>query len=842
MENTSYSNAKYLIRFILWLKSIYDKVDSHAKPYVKQLADAARQRLLDEGVIKDPDHDPVVGKYTSYEQGMQQLGLTADTDITPEQKVIQTLQSMGIDTSPLKQIMPSLFTSNTQKGQATLPEQQTIPQTTQQGVSVPTYGKTPTGNITQIGQGNQTSVSAPAGTVPIRNFLKDVYGLNDDNIIWDNTKGLTIKVGDKEFNLGKPRSSDEGQILNGTWYTTPNYVETAMSMNGIQRQKDPIREALPKYLESKGIKGATVDWDKDSNQIILKVGDKTYKLGTPQQVGSLYNGTTYVSQSDIEKALSPIAKDLGIDIGTSTSSDTTQDVTQMTIPEIKLQEEINQAGVMNKTYDQLLQDIQSGEDKLLNQIHDTYQQLITSSLQTMENALKDAKAALEGTKGNYDEYEKTAYQEIEKNVEAAKSKSKEEMAARGIYFSGLTTRALNNIEAQGISEKNKVHMQVLQWKAQIDAQIAIMTANTKMSEAQLQNELMAREALEKLQLIEKDQDKIEAIKQEKALLDAQIEIDKLNLPLENELYRREQEIQNKKDAMDFMEKIFIPMLRLEYEDKWKEESLDIAYMKYQQSVMSFFNDTQEFWAKLGFDEEKFKQTFLWDKEKFAAEMGFKEEQLAAKNSASGGDIPTWVERYKSYITMRPDLLDAMIEKGELIDLTTGEVMKDDKGNPIKITEQDRQKLKAIRETLFSLEPQNRQNFLTSFKSLLDAFGDEGALDFLNFINSADDFPELKALKLIGSTSGSLRNFVEGYLKLYQGYLKGKDEDKKAFLNFVNTFKQETGLDNDGYKMLITFILNWYYHPNTSDETDNTSNTNTSTHNKFVDFILHLFHH
>ena len=198
MENTSYSNAKNLIKFILWLKSIYDQVPAQVKPYVKQLADDTRQRLLDEGVIKDPDNDPIVGKNTSYEKGIQNLGLTADTDITPEQKALQTLQSMGIDTSPLKLIMPSLFTSNTQKGQATLPEQQTIPQTTsqtaQQGVSVPTYGKTPTGNVTQTGQGNQTSVSAPAGTVPIRNFLKDVYGLSDDAFSWDNTRGLT-KIG-----------------------------------------------------------------------------------------------------------------------------------------------------------------------------------------------------------------------------------------------------------------------------------------------------------------------------------------------------------------------------------------------------------------------------------------------------------------------------------------------------------------------------------------------------------------------------------------------------------------------------------------------------------------------
>jgi len=783
------------------------------KPYVTQLADETRKRLVDEGVIKDPDHDPIVGKYTSYEKGIQNLGLTPDTDITPEQKALQTLQSMGIDTSPLKRIMPSLFTSNTtQTAQTTQPTQMTQ----QQGVSVPTYGKTATGNITQTGQSNQSSVPAPAGTVPIRNFLKDVYGLPDDAFVWDNTKGLTIKTGDKEFNLGKPRSSDEGQIINGTWYTNPNYIDTAMSMNGIKRQKDPVREALPKYLESKGITGATVDWDKDSNQVILKVGDKTYKLGTPQQIGSLYNGTTYVSQSDIEKALAPFAKDLGLDIGTTgttgtTSEENKQDLTKMTIPEIQLQEKINQAGVMNKTYDQLIQEIQSGENDLLNQIHETYKGLIDQSIQTMEKALSEATSAIAATKGAYDEYEKTAYEEIDKNVEAAKSKSKEEMAARGIYFSGLTTRAMNQIEAQGVSEKNKVHMQVLQYKAQIDAQIAILTANTKMSEAQLSNELAAREALDKLQLIEKDKDKIDAIKQEKALLDAQIEVDKANLPLENELYRRQQEIQSQKDAMDYMEKIYIPMLRLQYEDKWKQEDLDLAYMKYQQSVMSFFRDTEEFWAKLGFDEEKFKQTFLWDKEKFATEMGLKEQQLEAKATANSAvtNVPTWIARYKSYITMRPDLLDTMISEKVLIDLDTGEPIKDKDGKAIALTDDDVKKLVSIQKFLKSLEPNNRYNFLTSFNGLLDNFGDEGALEFLNYVNTESSFPELNALKAIGATAGSLEKFADWYYTTLDNAGKGDKDAQTTLTNFEQQFMQETGLDQDSFTRLITFILNKY---------------------------------
>jgi hypothetical protein len=450
---------------------------------------------------------------------------------------------------------------------------------------------------------------------------------------------------------------------------------------------------------------------------------------------------------------------------------------------------------MNKTYDQLIQEIQSGENDLLNQIHETYKGLIDQSIQAMEKALSEATSAIAATKGAYDEYEKTAYQEIEKSVEAAKSKSKEEMAARGIYFSGLTTRALNQIEAQGVSEKNKVHMQVLQYKAQIDAQIAILTANTKMSEAQLQNELMAREALEKLQLIEKDKDKIDAIKQQKLILDAQIEIDKLNLPLENELYRRQSEIQSQKDAIDFMQKIFIPMLRLQYEDKWKQEDLDLAYMKYWQSVMSFFEDTKEFWAKLGWDKEKFKQTFLWDKEKFAAEMGFKEKQLANKQlsqSQTSPELPTWLQRYLPYIKMQPDKLDAMVEQGYIIDIN---------GEQRTLTDEDKTKLKALATFLHSLEPRNKGNFLSAFDGLIRNFSEDGAIQILNVINT--DIPEAKILKQLVVDYGSLRDFASIYEQANTYGLKD------SISKYIKTLKDTLGVDENSIISVFSYVTNIY---------------------------------
>jgi hypothetical protein len=364
---------------------------------------------------------------------------------------------------------------------------------------------------------------------------------------------------------------------------------------------------------------------------------------------------------------------------------------------------------------------------------------------------------------------------------------------------------MNNIEAQGVSEKNKVNMQVLQYKAQIDSQIAIMTANNAMSESQLQNEMMAREALDKLQLIETDKNKIDAINQQKAMLDAQIDVDKANLPLENELYRRQSEMQSQQQAMDYMEKIYIPMLKLQYQDKWKQQDLDLSYMKYQQSVLSFFNDTQEFWTKMGFDEEKFKATFLWDKEKFAAEMGLKEAQANAQDSAQ---TPTWLDRYKSVLTMRPDLLNQMIDQKKMLD-GNGDPMKDAKGNEIDLSADDLNNLSAIRDFLNSLNPKKQGDFLGSFNELINQFGDRGALDLLNYVNNANNFEDLKILKYIGSTAGSLQNFATAYYTLQQKADSGDKDAQTKITNFINNFEQETGANKYDIMKIFSFIFNKY---------------------------------
>jgi hypothetical protein len=756
-----------LVKTLLWLKSIYATQPKEVQPYIHQLADAIRQRLKDSGLITDVDNDPIVGKNTSLEAGMKALNLLP-SDLTMEQQTTQALQAAGIDTTPLKYIMPSaMVTSGTSD--------------TSKGTVVPTYGTSSTGAVTST-----NAPKAPAGTVAMRDYLKNVYGLSDDAFKWDNNKGLTLNLNGASINLGKPTSPDQGQIINGTWYSDPSKLDTLMSLNGVQRQKNPIRDAIPQYLASKGINGATVDWDKTNNQVVLKIGDKTYNLGKPSDIGSLYNGTTYVSNQDIENALKPISSDLGLTTETGTTG---TDYTTMTIPELNLAMEQNKADIMGKSYDQLISDIQSGENDMLNKIDATYKNLIDTSISSIEKALGEATSAIAATKGAYDEYAQQAYQEIDKNVNAAKTASKEDMAARGIYFSGLTTRALNSIEAQGISEKNKVNMEVIKYKASIDAQIAVLTANTKMSESQLTNELNASAALARLQLIEKDQDTIDAIKQEKLALDTQLQIDQVNLPMANELQRRQDEITNEQQAMDFFNKVYMPYLTLQYQDKWKTEDDDQKFLDYQLSLLSFYEQSQQFWSQLGFDKDKFNATFALDKAKFLSQYG------SGSSTTPQATIPSWLKQYTPFITMRIDTLDALLA-GQETNMN---------GTIYKLDPQDLPAVQAIRDFVHATMPGKEGELFTAWDEMEKAFGADAAKALIDQVDVGDN-PNVQLVLF--------RQIIEDYQDPtdFAKFIKTNPTDKtKAYLNSLEKMLEGFGLNyNDANTAVTNFTTTLLY--------------------------------
>ena len=765
-----------LIRMILFLKSIWAQASAQAKPLISNMADNIREQLLKQGKITDKENDPVVGRNTSLEEGMKNLNLMPK-DITPEQKTLQDLQGFGIDVTPLKSIMPELFTVQ--------PVTQPI---TQKGVQVPTYG----------------TVNIPPGTVPIRDYLKNIYGIGEDNLLWSNEKGLTVKTPKGDIFLGKPVTPEAGKLVGGTWYTTPSFVDTALASQGAERQKTPIREALPAYLESLGIKGAVVDWNKGTNQAILKIGDKSYSLGKPSDIGTLINGTTFVTNEDILKMLKPYNTDLGIKIETPEVSEETpeEDLTEKTGAELNLAMEENAGKIMNTSYDDLIAGITKDMDEnntegFLYKMNQTYKDLIATSLASIDAALQKATAAMAATKGAYDEQAQIAYGEIDKSVQVAKGKSAEEMSARGIYFSGLTTRAMIGLEAQGISEKNKVRIEVLKYKAQIDAQIAILTANTEMSKSQLTNELNAKAALDKLAYIEKQQDKLDAIKTLQVNLNNTIEIDKINLPIANELEKRQVALDNQKASMDFFKNFFMPYLQLQYQDKWKNESADQKFLDLQQAITAFFANNEIDWAKLGLATQKQRNdtAIAW------AKLGL-EEFKASKAATPKTELPSWLKQYTPFITMRVDQLDSILSGKSGFSFSNGSIVQ---GGGDTLTDENRTAIMAIRDFVSATMPGKEGKLFAAWDSMQAAFGSDAAIALIDQIDVGEN-PNIQLVLF--------RQVLEDYNnpKDFAKFIKTNPVEKtKAYLNSLEKMLEGFGYNyNDASTIISNFITNLLY--------------------------------
>jgi len=321
-----------------------------------------------------------------------------------------------------------------------------------------------------------------------------------------------------------------------------------------QSNKQWIREIAPKY-------GVNVEWDDASRRVKIDLPDNTSKFLSAEDfknfgLGEIYKGYTLVDEDKFAKMFN--LKPINTETETGSAEINTPEIgtpeveikegqkplSEFTIPELQwLQQE---AGI-NAQIDSY-QDILKGLDSVyqtkaaeIDKVffgEDGNGGLLGSAIQNLKDALNTATQALASQKGAMDESARLAMAEVDKAVAAASETSKSEMAARGIYFSGLTTRALNQIQAQGVSEKSKIQQDVLKYKAEIDMQIAVMTANEAMSEAQIKNDLMAKAALQKLELFTQNEDKKQAIKEMIAGLDAQIKAGEAALPYANELQKK----------------------------------------------------------------------------------------------------------------------------------------------------------------------------------------------------------------------------------------------------------------------------------------------------------------
>ena len=386
-----------------------------------------------------------------------------------------------------------------------------------------------------------------------------------------------------------------------------------------QSNKQWIREIAPKY-------GVNVEWDDASRRVKIDLPDNTSKFLSAEDfknfgLGEIYKGYTLVDEDKFAKMfnLKPINTETETgsaeintpEIGTPEveTEEGQKPLSEFTIPELQWAQQEAGINAQIDSYQDILKGLDSVYQTKANEIdkvffgEDGNGGLLGSAIQNLKDALNTATQALASQKGAMDESARLAMAEVDKAVAAASETSKSEMAARGIYFSGLTTRALNQIQAQGVSEKSKIQQDVLKYKAEIDMQIAVMTANEAMSEAQIKNDLMAKAALQKLELFTQNEDKKQAIKEMIAGLDAQIKAGEAALPYANELQRRMDEAAAIKDEEERQQKMFENNLKIA-ELAIKQQNADTDAQKAAAIIWQIYNNAQIDWEKLGITKQQ----------------------------------------------------------------------------------------------------------------------------------------------------------------------------------------------------------------------------------------------
>jgi hypothetical protein len=564
------------------------------------------------------------GKNITLTDTLEQSGMKLENIVTPEN--IMNLQK-SIGTVPA---IADLFTkaittkiaTNTAQAKAPAPTPTTTtPKAQTPKVTAPTLGMSSEDLLKQANidvTGEQgAGETGTGGNAAIRNnyaqlkWIRDLTSQYGFNTTWDDkskTALITVNtnVGNKILKID-PNTMQKlgGGITNdGKLYVDSNAFKEYLVSNGILPSIDakPLRDVAKDY-------GIDVSWDENNKQIILKnQSGAEYKVSTADlsQFGwTLANGTTWVD----EKTFKTNMQRIGLMPIESTTDLTNIGVQNMTQSELDAQMKIIDWQEQSKSWDDFKNQIMESTDTTIQKIKDTYASLVEQSVKNIEDAVASSTAAFEKNKGALDEYAGIQKGEIDKAVQVAKSSSKEDMAARGIYFSGLTSRALATIEAQGISEKAKVDAQVAKWKADIDMQIAVLTANSEMSKATLKNQLMANEALTILQEITKEQDKLDAIKQIQVGLQANISTTLKSLPYANEAERRIIAAQTEKEKQEEFYRMGEYWLKVEGLELDKEK-LQLERDKVANDLKEFYLGLNLDYARLGLDKQKIWTDFV----------------------------------------------------------------------------------------------------------------------------------------------------------------------------------------------------------------------------------------
>lgn len=408
--------------------------------------------------------------------------------------------------------------------------------------------------------------------VPVRTWLLQ-NGIS--NIGWDNST-KTILINGKPF---MSLNSGLFKIKNSRAYADINDLTNALKNFFVQNQlKEPTTFGKVINVQTPGQGGASLafaDLNKyKPNATTNTTTDNPYL--SPTNEPGAGPGTEDVTSAQSSQPIAEAQQSGELPVYQNENTETPQavgatDVGQTQSP-FDLQESINEKTLQSQlnSYDSILNSLKQ-PSPLMDKINEIWNMKLKAALDSLQQKYNTQLAALKGEKAKVLAAHKGEIEEIDKAIQAARKRSAEDMNARGLYFSGLLTKALNSIEEKGLSLKAQALAKKTAELDSIAAQVAALTSNYALAKDQATNLALTNKALEEMKLLEKNQDKIDQINMLQAGIQAQLNALKATAPERKKLYNieqqqlQQQELQKQKQQ-EFENWLKVKGLELKYQN------------------------------------------------------------------------------------------------------------------------------------------------------------------------------------------------------------------------------------------------------------------------------------
>ena len=455
-----------------------------------------------------------------------------------------------------------------------------------------------------------------------------------------------------------------------------------------------------------------------------------------------------------------------IDVGENNLPNLTQE------SPFKLQEAVQEKTLQSQlnTYQNIINSLKQ-PSPLTAKINELWDAKLKAALDSLEQKYNMQMAALKGQKAQVLAAHKGEIEEIDKAIKAARQRSKEDMNARGLYFSGLLTKALNSVEEKGLSLKAQALAKKTAELDSIAAQVAALTANYAIAKDEATNLALTNKALEQMKLLEKNQDKIDQINMIQAGIQSQLNALKATAPEREQLYNIQQEqAQNEAEAQqrqqDFENWLKLKGLELQY-DKADLDKRKQLFNEYLQTTNLSLKE-REIASNEWYKKQLIKNAIQKEKDAldmFNQEMRYKWANLDLKSAyqqakqqasqQSGIDITSgWQDLYKMGPVKLSDYINKIQDKIDDLKKQEEYAYDDAQKKDLQQKEQSLQELLAFPAVIQKLQnvtkhitPDNLYEARELLTSLAPKIAPEDAETFINN-NIADPIARIAAWIMI----------------------------------------------------------------------------------------------